>query len=122
MAGCRACSSTCSSVATCQLQRHVSCTAANYYDVLGVEVDATPDDIKAAYRKKAKELHPDVNGSVSCSTCCCMDRLCVLEPMKLTRCWLVGVRAAAGACDAAPHEERSAAAAAKKHVWHLHIT
>lgn len=39
--------------------------AANYYDVLGVDVDASPDDIKAAYRKKAKELHPDVNSSVS---------------------------------------------------------
>lgn len=41
---------------------------ANYYDVLGVEVDASPDDIKAAYRKKAKELHPDVNSSVSSSS------------------------------------------------------
>jgi molecular chaperone DnaJ len=40
-------------------------SAANYYDVLGVDVDASPDDIKAAYRKKAKELHPDVNSSVS---------------------------------------------------------
>ncbi len=33
--------------------------ARNYYDILGVPKDASPDDIKSAYRKLSKEWHPD---------------------------------------------------------------
>jgi molecular chaperone DnaJ len=35
--------------------------ARDYYGILGVERDAGPDEIKRAYRRLARELHPDVN-------------------------------------------------------------
>jgi len=34
----------------------------NFYDVLGVEENATQEDIKKKYRKLAKENHPDIGG------------------------------------------------------------
>jgi molecular chaperone DnaJ len=33
----------------------------DYYDVLGVPRDASDADVKKAFRRLARELHPDVN-------------------------------------------------------------
>ena len=34
----------------------------NYYDILGIDKNASQDDIKKAYRKKALDHHPDRGG------------------------------------------------------------
>jgi DnaJ-class molecular chaperone len=37
----------------------------DHYGLLGIGVNASEDDIKNAFRKKALQFHPDVNNSVS---------------------------------------------------------
>ena len=34
----------------------------NYYDVLGLKTNCSPQDITKAYRTLAKEFHPDTGG------------------------------------------------------------
>ncbi|HDP74061.1 MAG TPA: molecular chaperone DnaJ [Candidatus Woesearchaeota archaeon] len=41
--------------------------AKDYYDTLGLSKDATKEDIKKAYRKLAKQYHPDLNKSEEAS-------------------------------------------------------
>ena len=36
-----------------------------WWEVLGVDIDASSHDVKNAYRRLAREYHPDINNSAS---------------------------------------------------------
>ena len=48
-----------------KLQQAERAMAKNYYVILGVTTDASGDDIKSAFRRRARELHPDTCGGES---------------------------------------------------------
>ncbi|KAJ4827674.1 hypothetical protein Tsubulata_044193 [Turnera subulata] len=46
-----------------------SSTPSSLYEVLGIHMGASRQEIKAAYRRLARTLHPDVNGEKENTTC-----------------------------------------------------
>ena len=57
--------------------------AVNYYDVLGVEQKASHDEIRRAYRRLARAVHPDKNGTPEA-----VERFQALNAANEVHCWI----------------------------------
>ena len=60
-------------------------TSNDPYEILGVSKNATPDEINAAYKKKAKSSHPDQGGSAEKFTRIKQASMVLLDPKKRKR-------------------------------------
>jgi hypothetical protein len=69
---------------------------------LGVDVDASEEDIKSAYRRKAKELHPDVSKQVSAISSNVLP--CCWSMTLQCHCWRLQPLMASVACSWLPTE------------------
>ncbi|AFZ21458.1 WD40 repeat domain-containing protein [Allocoleopsis franciscana] len=66
-----------------------SLSSGEWWEVLGVDSDAHPDEVKLAYRRLARQYHPDINRSASAiSTMQAINKAYEEFLQKLSKAWL----------------------------------